>query len=49
MSTGGAIVMIGAFAILLFVWWLAGHEKKKMDAYKANKARLQAEAAATRP
>ena len=45
MSTGGAIVIIGTAAILLFVWWLAHHEKRKMDAYKADKARLQAEAA----
>ena len=49
MSTGGGLVMLIGVAILLFVWWLAHHEKRKMDAYKANKARLQAEAAANRP
>ena len=49
MSTGGALVTLIGVAILLFTWWLFHHEKRKMEVYKANKARLQAEPAANRP
>lgn len=45
MSTGGAIITFGAFAIALLDWLLALYEKRRVEAYKLRRdaARLPAE------